>query len=114
MPLEHRREHGAGGTAPTGGINWPGRVLHTVTPARALVVGAGHHGLVCAGSLAEAGWEVTLVEQEARPGGAVHSCEGPPGFAEDPCSGYFPLTRASPAFEAIGLERFVVGSRRRL
>ena len=45
----------------------------TVTPARALVIGAGHHGLVCAGS-----------------------------------SGYFPLTRASPAFEAIGLERFGV------
>jgi phytoene dehydrogenase-like protein len=73
------------------------------------VIGAGHHGLVCAGTLAEAGWEVTVVEQGARPGGAVHSCEGPlPGFIEDPCAGYFPLTRASPALEAIGLERFGV------
>lgn len=73
------------------------------------MIGAGHHGLVCAGSLAEAGWEVTVIEQGAHPGGAVHSCEGPlPGFVEDPCSGYFPLARASPVFEAIGLERFGV------
>jgi phytoene dehydrogenase-like protein len=80
-----------------------------MTPRRALVIGAGHHGLVCAGSLAEAGWEVTVLEQGEDPGGAVHSCEGPlPGFVEDPCAGYFPLTRASPVFEAIGLERFGV------
>jgi phytoene dehydrogenase-like protein len=80
-----------------------------LTPLRALVIGAGHHGLVCAGSLAEAGWEVTVLEQGIRPGGAVHSCEGPlAGFVEDPCAGYFPLTRASPALEAIGLERFGV------
>jgi phytoene dehydrogenase-like protein len=80
-----------------------------VTPLRALVIGAGHHGLVCAGTLAEAGWEVTVLEQRVRPGGAVQSCEGPlPGFVGDPCAGYFPLTRASPALEAIGLERFGV------
>lgn len=73
------------------------------------MIGAGHHGLVCAGSLAEAGWEVTVLEQGSRPGGAVHSCEGPlPGFVEDPCAGFFPLTRASPALEEIGLERYGV------
>ncbi|HEV3376512.1 MAG TPA: FAD-dependent oxidoreductase, partial [Thermoleophilaceae bacterium] len=73
------------------------------------MIGAGHHGLVCAGNLAEAGWEVTVVEAGARPGGAVHSCEGPlPGFVEDPCAGYFPLTRASPVFEEIELERLGV------
>ena len=80
-----------------------------MTPLRALVIGAGHHGLICAGSLAAAGWEVTVLEQGARPGGAVHSREGPlPGFVEDPCAGYFPLTRASPAFARIGLERLGV------
>ena len=69
------------------------------------MIGAGHHGLICAGTLAEAGWAVTVVEQGGHPGGAVHSCEGPlPGFVEDPCAGYFPLTRASPAFEAVDLE----------
>jgi phytoene dehydrogenase-like protein len=52
---------------------------------------------------------VSVLEQGVRPGGAVHSCEGPlPGFVEDPCAGYFPLTRASPVLEAIGLERFGV------
>jgi phytoene dehydrogenase-like protein len=76
---------------------------------RAVVVGAGHHGLICAGTLAEAGWDVTVLEQADHPGGAVHSREGPlPGFVEDPCSGYFPLTRASPAFARIGLERLGV------
>jgi phytoene dehydrogenase-like protein len=50
-----------------------------------------------------------VLEQGDRPGGAVHSREGPlPGFIEDPCAGYFPLTRASPAFAKIGLERFGV------
>lgn len=50
-----------------------------------------------------------MLEQGDRPGGAVHSREGPlPGFIEDPCAGYFPLTRASPAFAKIGLERFGV------
>jgi len=81
-----------------------------MTALRALVIGAGSNGLVCAGNLAEAGWDVTVVEQGARPGGAVHSCEGPlPGFVEDPCAGYFPLTRASPTFDRIDLERLGVG-----
>jgi len=76
---------------------------------RVVVIGAGHNGLLCAGTLAEAGWEVEVLEQGARPGGAVHSCEGPlPGFVEDPCAGYFPLTRASPSFDRIGLERLGV------
>jgi phytoene dehydrogenase-like protein len=80
-----------------------------VSPLRALVIGAGHNGLLCAGNLAGAGWEVTVLEQGDRPGGAVHSREGPlPGFVEDPCSGYFPLTRASPAFAEVGLDRFGV------
>jgi phytoene dehydrogenase-like protein len=87
----------------------PGGYTRPVTRRRAVIIGAGHHGLVCAGTLAEADWEVTVVEQAAYPGGAVHSREGPlPGFVEDPCSGFFPLTRASPAFERIGLERLGV------
>ena len=68
------------------------------------MIGAGHNGLICSGTLAQAGWEVTVVEQAPHPGGAVHSCEGPlPGYVIDPCAGYFPLTRASPAFEGIDL-----------
>jgi phytoene dehydrogenase-like protein len=75
-----------------------------MTRPRALVIGAGHNGLLCAGTLAQAGWEVSVLEQAAHPGGAVHSAEGPlPGFVVDPCSGFFPLTRASPAFEGVDL-----------
>jgi phytoene dehydrogenase-like protein len=78
-------------------------------PRRALVIGAGHNGQLCAGNLAEAGWEVTVLEQGSRPGGAVHSREGPlPAFVQDPCSGYFPLTRASPAFDDVELQRLGV------
>jgi glycine/D-amino acid oxidase-like deaminating enzyme len=76
-----------------------------LTPRRALVIGAGHNGLLCAGTLAQAGWEVTVLEQASHPGGAVHSAAGPlPGFMVDPCAAFFPLTRASPAFAAIDLE----------
>lgn len=64
------------------------------------VVGAGHTAR-SARQPGRGGWEVTVVEQGARPGGAVHSWEDRlPGLVEDPCSGYFPLARASPAFEA--------------
>src|SRR5829696_4582042 len=80
-----------------------------VTPRRVLVIGAGHNGLICAGTLAQAGWEVTVMEQAPRPGGAVHSSPGPlDGFLVDPCAAYFPLTRASPVFEEIDLERLGV------
>jgi phytoene dehydrogenase-like protein len=72
---------------------------------RAVVIGAGHNGLVCAGTLAQAGWDVTVLEQAPHPGGAVHSLEGPlPGYVMDPCAGYFPLTRASPALQEIDFE----------
>jgi len=76
-----------------------------LTPRSALVIGAGHNGLLCAGTLAQAGWDVTVLEQAPHYGGAVHTAEGPlPGFVIDPCAGFFPLTRASPAFDAIDLE----------
>jgi phytoene dehydrogenase-like protein len=95
--MRERREATCGGYSPP------------VTLRRAVVIGAGHNGLLCAGTLAEAGWEVTVVEQAPQPGGAVHSREGPlPGFVMDPCAGYFPLTRASPAFDGIDLEQLGV------
>ena len=68
------------------------------------MIGAGHNGLLCAGTLAQSGWEVTVLEQAPHPGGGVHSAPGPlPGFVVDSCAGFFPLTRASPAFEGIDL-----------
>ena len=66
--------------------------------ARAVVVGAGHNGLVCAVRLAAAGLAVTVVEAGEAPGGGVRShAETLPGFIHDTCAGFFPLTVASPA-----------------
>lgn len=73
-------------------------------PVRAVVIGAGHHGLVCAIRLASAGVDVTVLERADRPGGAVASSEDTlPGFVHDPGSGFFPLTVASPAFRELDL-----------
>jgi phytoene dehydrogenase-like protein len=75
-----------------------------VTVRRAVVIGAGHHGLLCAGTLAGAGWDVVVLEAAERAGGAVRSEAGPlDGFVIDPCSAFFPLTRASPAFADVEL-----------
>jgi beta-carotene ketolase (CrtO type) len=46
---------------------------------RAVVVGAGHNGLVCAAYLGRAGFDVTVLEQADRPGGCVVTEEPVPG-----------------------------------
>jgi phytoene dehydrogenase-like protein len=71
----------------------------------AVVVGAGHNGLVAANVLADAGWSVVVVEAEEDPGGAVRSGELiEPGFVTDRFSAFYPLAAASPVFRALGLE----------
>jgi phytoene dehydrogenase-like protein len=71
----------------------------------AVVVGAGHNGLVAANVLADAGWSVLVVEAEDEPGGSVRSGElVEPGFVNDRCAAFFPLAAASPVFAALGLE----------
>ena len=50
----------------------------------ALVVGAGHNGLATGVMLAEAGWDVIVVERNDEPGGAVRTAEvTEPGFKHD-------------------------------
>lgn len=46
-----------------------------MTDTDAVVVGAGHNGLVAANLLADSGWSVTVLEAAPHPGGAVHSEE---------------------------------------
>lgn len=46
----------------------------------AVIVGAGHNGLVCAGYLAKAGMRVVVLERRDRPGGAADTAEIAPGF----------------------------------
>jgi phytoene dehydrogenase-like protein len=73
----------------------------------AVVVGAGHNGLVAANILADAGWSVLVVEQSDIPGGAVRSAEvTAPGFLSDLCSAFYPLGSASPALGGLGLDRY--------
>jgi phytoene dehydrogenase-like protein len=73
--------------------------------AHAVVIGAGHQGLVAAIGLAAAGHDVVVLEAADEPGGAVRTGELTlPGFRHDICSGFFPLTAASPAFRELALE----------
>ncbi|GAA0574436.1 NAD(P)/FAD-dependent oxidoreductase [Paractinoplanes ferrugineus] len=71
----------------------------------AIVVGAGHNGLVAANLLADAGWSVTVVEATPRPGGAVRSgFVTAPGYLSDLFSSFYPLGIASPVLRDLDLE----------
>lgn len=70
----------------------------------AVVVGAGHNGLVAANVLADAGWDVVVVEGAPAPGGAVRSAELTPGYVTDLFSAFYPMTAASPAIAALHLD----------
>ncbi len=75
--------------------------------ADAVVIGAGHNGLVAANLLADRGWQVTVLEEAEEPGGAVRSGElVEPGFTHDMFSAFYPLARASPHIRRLELERF--------
>ena len=68
----------------------------------AVVVGAGPNGLVAAITLARVGWDVTVFEANARPGGGTRTEELTlPGVLHDVCSAIHPLAVGSPAFRAI-------------
>ena len=73
-----------------------------------IVVGAGHNGLVCAARLASAGVAVTVLESASHAGGGVWSdARTLPGFVHDSCSGFFPMTLASPAFDGLDVRERV-------
>ncbi|MGV9273678.1 phytoene desaturase family protein [Streptomyces griseosporeus] len=71
----------------------------------AVVIGAGPNGLVAANVLADAGWSVEVLEEQAEPGGAVRHDRGvDPAFVNDLCSSFYPLAAASPVLSALRLE----------
>ncbi|WP_329063616.1 phytoene desaturase family protein [Amycolatopsis sp. NBC_01480] len=75
--------------------------------ADAVVIGAGHNGLVAANLLADAGWSVLVLEATGRPGGSVQTDEvTEAGFRNDLCSAFFPLTAVSPVIGGLELERY--------
>ncbi|UQX89436.1 NAD(P)/FAD-dependent oxidoreductase [Jatrophihabitans telluris] len=72
----------------------------------AVVIGAGHNGLVAANLLADAGWDVLVCEATDHIGGAVRSAEvTAPGFVTDLFSAFYPLAGASPVLRALELDR---------
>jgi len=74
--------------------------------ADAVVIGAGPNGLVAANLLADAGWEVVVLEAQPEPGGAVRSAELTlPGFTHDRFSAFYPLGAGSPHIRRLGLEQ---------
>jgi phytoene dehydrogenase-like protein len=69
-----------------------------------VVIGAGPNGLVAANLLADAGWQVLVLEAQPEPGGGVRSAElTHPGFVHDVFSAFYPLGVSSPVMKALDL-----------
>lgn len=68
------------------------------------VIGGGPNGLVAANALADAGWDVVLVEGN-RLGGAVRSERRRPETVTDLFSAFYPLAAASPVIKSMNLEQ---------
>ncbi|AOW94199.1 FAD-dependent oxidoreductase [Rhodococcus sp. WMMA185] len=54
--------------------------------------------------MADAGWDVAVVEAQPAPGGAVRSAELVPGYVSDLFSAFYPLSTVSPALRSLDLE----------
>jgi phytoene dehydrogenase-like protein len=71
----------------------------------AVVIGAGPNGLVAANLLADAGWDVVVLEAQPEPGGGVRSAGYlGPDYVADVCSAFYPLAAASPVISSFDLE----------
>jgi phytoene dehydrogenase-like protein len=83
-------------------IRW--EVSMSTMTTDAVVIGGGHHGLVAAAVLADAGWDVCVLESADMVGGAIRSAELFPGYVADMFSAFYPLSAASPVLHALELE----------
>jgi phytoene dehydrogenase-like protein len=73
----------------------------------AIVVGSGPNGLAAAIVLQKAGHSTTIYESNEKIGGGARSSELTlQGFVHDVCSAVHPLTKASPFFRDLPLEKF--------
>ncbi|MEU6990991.1 NAD(P)/FAD-dependent oxidoreductase [Streptomyces sp. NPDC046465] len=73
----------------------------------AVVIGAGPNGLVAANLLADAGWSVTVLEEQPEAGGAVRHDRGVhPDFVNDLFSSFYPLAAASPVLKQLRLHEY--------
>jgi len=72
----------------------------------AVVIGAGPNGLVAANLLADAGWDVVVLEANEAPGGAVRTAEvTAPEFHNDLFSAFYPFAAVSHVLRDLRLER---------
>ncbi|GAA1482882.1 NAD(P)/FAD-dependent oxidoreductase [Gordonia sinesedis] len=69
----------------------------------AVVVGAGHNGLIAAAYLARAGHSTAVVERDVVPGGAVSTVERFPGYRVDRGSSAHLMIRHSPVLDELDL-----------
>ncbi|GAA5201680.1 NAD(P)/FAD-dependent oxidoreductase [Rugosimonospora acidiphila] len=75
--------------------------------ADAVVIGSGPNGLVAANLLADAGWDVLVLEAAATPGGGARTAElTAPGFRNDLCSAFYPLTNGPAPLAGLGLTEY--------
>ncbi len=78
---------------------------HSDEAPDAVIIGAGHNGLVAANILQDAGWDVVVCEATPFIGGAIRSAEvTAPQFVSDLFSAFYPLAAASPVLAALDLE----------
>src|SRR3954452_24533108 len=71
--------------------------------ADAVVIGAGPNGLVADCTLADAGWDVVVLEANDTVGGAVRSERRVDGYVHDMYSSFYPLAAASPVLAGLDL-----------
>lgn len=83
-------------------MNKPSRTGHRVRHD-AIVVGAGHNGLIAAAYLARGGRSVLVVERDDVPGGAVSTVERFPGYRVDRGSSAHLMIRHSPIIDELDL-----------
>ncbi len=75
------------------------------TVADAVVIGSGPNGLVAANLLADAGWDVLVLEEQSVYGGAVRSARDVhPDYVHDTFSSFYPLAMVSPVMTSLHLE----------
>ena len=74
--------------------------------ADAVVIGSGPNGLVAANLLADAGWDVLVLETQADVGGAVRSDSSVhAGYIHDTFSSFYPLAAGSPTIQRLRLDQ---------